>query len=221
MLIRILGPVLLALFTLVTLEETAIAARTGEVSQPDAHLKTLSAHPVWSALLHQSRRRIDRNTRGALEESQFFFHADGAREPESELLATLAAFESAETAAAQNARCAFPARFAFLKEHRATTVERGPCPELDAWREIIGEVNLTVVFPEAFLGNPASMFGHTLLRFDPVATANETGEALLGWTLDYTADAGGQVGAVYMLRGLVGGYRGQFGVAPYYAKTKF
>ncbi len=222
MLVRILGPALSLLLSLATVAPLpSFAGETDESRPPTELAAPLSEHPVWRALLHQSRRRIDANTRRALEETDFFFHEDGARKPNRELVAALAAFEAADPPAAQAARCRFPARFAFLKEQGRTRAERGPCPELDAWREIIGDVELTLVFPEAFLGNPASMFGHTLLRFDPKAQDGEAQNELLGWTLDYTADAGGQIGAIYMLRGLVGGYRGQFSIAPYYAKTKF
>ena len=40
------------------------------------------------------------------------------------------------------------------------------------WREGIGGAAVSLIFPEAFLNSPASMFGHTLLRID--ATAEES-----------------------------------------------
>ena len=118
-------------------------------------------------------------------------------------------------------RCRFPARHDFLAARGLVPGERGECPELDAWRAQIGDVGLTLVFPEAFLGNPSSMFGHTLLRFDPKAEGTGgTSEALLGWTLDYTADPGHDPAPVYVARGLTGRYLGYFGIAPYYQKTR-
>lgn len=186
-----------------------------------ADLEALAEAPVWRALLHQARRRIDRSTREAFEEARFFYAADGARRPELELAATLEAINAADPERRRAARCRFPARHLFLAEHGLTSAERGKCPELDAWREAIGPIELTLIFPEAFLGNPSSMFGHTLLRFDPAgADASRGAEAMLGWTLDYTADAGQDIGFLYMLRGLFGGYRGQWSIAPYFEKTR-
>lgn len=197
------------------------AAPPPDVAVPLVAPERLGNEPVWLALLHQARRPIGRRTRDALHATHFFFDPDGHRDPVRELRATLTAFDDADPVRAQAARCRFPARHALLARRGLLPADRGPCPELEGWRRQIGDVRLTLVYPEAFLGNPASMFGHTLLRFDPVAAARDAeGEPLLGWTLDYTADAEGQVGALYMLRGLVGGYRGRFGIAPYYLKTK-
>jgi hypothetical protein len=194
-------------------------------SSPDASGETapdaLAEHRAWLALLHQARHRLGRRTRDGLVASGFYLHPDAGRRPDLELAATVAAMNADDPVAAREMRCRFPARHAFLAEHGRVSAGRGPCPELDEWRAIIGEVRLTLVFPEAFLGNPSSMFGHTLLRFDPVdLDTQNAGESLLGWTLDYTADPGDDPGPLYVLLGLVGGYRGRFGIAPYYVKTR-
>ena len=201
-----------------------------ETAQPHHSIATSATHstaeraaadPVWRALLHQQRRSIDRETRESLAAADFFFHERGASEARLELLATRDAMRQADRTRAQAARCRFPARHRFLAERGLLSRERGPCPRLEDWRDTIGDVELTLVFPEAFLGNPSSMFGHTLLRFDPItAGADDSGEDLLGWTLDFTADAGEDTGLFYMASGLLGGYQGRFTVAPYYEKTR-
>ena len=212
-----LGPVLsLALTSILVMASISRA----EPASP--RLDAVAQDPVWLALLHQSRHSITGKTRKAFEEARFFYAQDGAKQPLLELVATREAFLGPDPIAAQQARCRFPARYQFLIEQGLLpNASRGLCPDLDAWRARIGEVKLTLIFPDAFLGNPASMFGHTLLRFDPVdheiAGADES---LLGWTLDYTANAGGDGGITYMVRGLTGEYTGKFGIAPYYEKTK-
>ncbi|MCR9095340.1 MAG: DUF4105 domain-containing protein [bacterium] len=177
--------------------------------------------PHWLALLHQARHRPSRAARKSLTESGFYLHPEGARDPASELAATLAAMTSSDAKAAQTARCRLPARHAFLAEQGLVDAERGACPRFDEWRTAIGTVRATIVFPEAFLGNPSSMFGHTLLRFDPVDAEGGARTPLLGWTLDYMAHPGEDRGPLFLVRGLVGGYLGRFGIAPYYAKTRF
>ena len=185
-------------------------------------LDELARDPIWLALVHQARHRISGATRDAFLEAGFFLDPEGARRPRLELIATRAAFLDPNPEAAQRARCRFPARYQLLVERGLVPdAPRGDCPELDAWRAQIGAFEMTLVFPDAFLGNPASMFGHTLLRFDPLGRDGKArDESLLGWTLDYTADAEGDQGVGYLLRGLIGGYRGQFGISPYYEKTK-
>ncbi len=190
-----------------------------EVEIRAGEAETIAADPQWRALLQQSRSDLDRKTRDALSGSGFFLSETG--DPEEELAATLEAFRARDPERARHARCRFPARHRFLFEQGLVDGERGACPELDAWRARIGEFELTLVFPEAFLGNPASMFGHTLLRFDPVeGVAVERGSELLGWALDYTADAEGDAGALYLMRGLLGGYLGRYSLDPYYEKVR-
>lgn len=183
--------------------------------------EALARDAHWLALLHQARHRLSRGARKSLTESGFYLHPRGATDPASELAATVAAMTSSDRSAAQSVRCRLPARHAFLAEAGLVPAERGPCPEFEKWRAAIGTVRATIVFPEAFLGNPSSMFGHTLLRFDPVDAEGDAKAPLLGWTLDYTANPGDDPGPLYLLRGLVGGYLGRFGIAPYYMKTRF
>jgi len=184
-------------------------------------LSELARHPIWLALTHQARRSLAGDSRRALNEARFFFHPEGARRPDLELDATLTAFELPDTQLALANRCRFPARHLFLAEQGLVSPERGVCKELDAWRKTIGDFQLTLIFPEAFLGNPASMFGHTLLRLDPIATRTDgKADSLLSWALDYSASAEGDVGAIYMIRGLIGGYRGKFSLARYYERIK-
>jgi hypothetical protein len=77
---------------------------------------------------------------------------------------------------------------------------------------------LTLVFPAAYLNNPASMFGHTLLRVDALGEGEQT--RLLANTINYAADTHEQRGVKFAFKGLFGGYRGRFSIAPYYAAVK-
>jgi hypothetical protein len=198
---------------------SALRAESAGVDVRAGEAESIASDPHWLALLQQSRSDLDREMRAALSGSGFFLSATGS--PEDELDATLAAFRARDPERARHARCRFPARHRFLAGHGLVDAERGVCPELDAWRSRIGEFELTLVFPEAFLGNPASMFGHTLLRFDPIEDVDgEGGSELLGWALDYTADAEGDAGALYLMRGLLGGYLGRYSLDPYYEKIK-
>jgi hypothetical protein len=180
----------------------------------------LADAPRWRTLLHVERRHFTPIHRSVARGEAFFLHPDGARDPEAELRATLAALldPAARSARGEPIPCAFPARAAWLAE--ALDFEPAPagCPALDAWRAQLRPTGLTLVFPEAFMDSPASMFGHTLLRLD-VAT-DDPAANLLGWAIDFTADTGGEAGPVYLLKGVFGRYPGRFGLNPFWEKLK-
>jgi hypothetical protein len=76
---------------------------------------------------------------------------------------------------------------------------------------------VTLVFAEAFMNNPASMFGHTLLRLD---TGESQAGDLLGWAVNFSGEAGAEAGPLYAAKGIFGFYPGYYGLAPYYEKLK-
>ncbi len=77
---------------------------------------------------------------------------------------------------------------------------------------------VTLIFPAAYLNNPASMFGHTLLRIDSRTRNEQT--RLLDYTVNYAASTQQERGFTFAMKGLFGGYHGSFSVAPYYAQVK-
>lgn len=104
-----------------------------------------------------------------------------------------------------------PARWHWLKQQLTIGSELDvDCPELDAWLQRVSSNSLTLVFPAMYLNNPGSSFGHTFLRFD-----NEP--VLLSYALNYAAEVDRDDGFLaYIYNGLFGGYKGVFGVRPYF-----
>ncbi len=122
-------------------------------------------------------------------------------------------------------QCAFPARFAWLAaalETAGDAIPRVPCPALDAWRADLGPVaGVSLIFPEAYMNNPASMFGHTLLRLDRAPPdAHEDRRDLLAYAVNFAADTGDDGGALFAVKGLTGLYPGTFSLWPYYEKVQ-
>ena len=92
-------------------------------------------------------------------------------DPAAELEATLRALLEARTDRGRRRRALSLPRPRELARARSSGVplERfaaAPCPALDEWRKGLAPRGITLIFPEAFMNNPASMFGHTLLRLD-------------------------------------------------------
>jgi hypothetical protein len=68
------------------------------------------------------------------------------------------------------------------------------------------------------MNNPASMFGHTLLRVDQKGQTEQT--RILAYTINYAADVPPDAGIAYPIRGIFGFYRGYFSTIPYYLKVQ-
>jgi hypothetical protein len=68
------------------------------------------------------------------------------------------------------------------------------------------------------MNNPASMFGHTLLRVDP--EDDGSGADMLAYAINFAAETGTDGGASFAIKGLTGFYSGYFSVIPYYQKLK-
>ena len=180
----------------------------------------LARDPRWLALLHYERWTVPPRHASVVRTPAFFLAPEGEREPEAELAATLRGLldPSARSGRGEPVACSFPARAAFLAETLGVTPAPAACAELEAWRAQLRPQALTMVFPEAFMDSPASMFGHTLLRLD--VSADDESANLLGWAIDFTADTGGEAGPIYLLKGVTGRYPARFGLNPFWEKLK-
>ena len=131
---------------------------------------------------------------------------------------------SGEAPLAQHPQCAFIARRAYLAAKLGFDRARLPlrdCPAYEALREALGARGVTLVFPEAFLGSPASMFGHTFLRIDRFDRTRGAEPYLLGFAVHFSRATGpGDPGPLFALKGLVGAYPGQFDVEPYWQRVR-
>ena len=205
---------------------TARASERTPLVLDGERLAELARDPAWIALGHW--RRGLRGWESLADQPDFFLAPNGKRDPVAELAATLAAFQAPETARARlglHPQCAFPARLAWLREAlgaQADALPRLPCPELAAWRADLGPVaGVSLIFPEAYMNNPASMFGHTLLRLDRAPPdADEDRRDLIAYAVNFAADTGDDGGALFAVKGLTGLYPASFSLWPYHEKVR-
>jgi hypothetical protein len=188
-----------------------------------ADREALHEDPTWLALLHYDREWLPLRVRSGAATAGFFRSEQGDRDPRAELHATLRSFFDADAVVreGEHPQCAFVARRHWLSQRLGLGKRDLPhveCPEYERWRAALDARGLTLIFPEAFMNNPASMFGHTLLRID--ASTEEGAEELLGYAVDFTAKTAGDAGPLYIAKGLFGFYPGHFGVRPYYQQLK-
>ena len=135
--------------------------------------------------------------------------------------ATLAAFLAPDPMKAEDEhpQCRYPARYAWLKQRLEFSglVPEKSCPRFEAWRSQMNPQSVSLVFASYYMNNPASMYGHTFLKFNQAGHAQES--ALLDYTVNYEAEVPPN-DLLYVVRGLAGGYRGHFSTMPYYMKTQ-
>jgi len=189
----------------------------------DKGLQTkLAGEREWHLLLHYRKNLFGGHT-SEQDDPGFFMSPDGKTDPQAELDATLKQFFSEELVgrSKQPAQCAFIARYHWLRERLQFDDSRLPkmaCERFDRWFNDFEARSITLIFPSAFLNNPASMFGHTFLRIDQRGQTEQT--RILAYTINYGAYVPPDAGIAYPIRGIFGGYSGYFSTYPYYLKVQ-
>lgn len=182
----------------------------------------LHEDPFWQGLMHYRKPTALGVLRSLADDARFFNSPTGKTDPRAELAATLAAFFSgeAETDSTQNPQCRFIARYQWLKQRLAFDPARlpeQPCARYQAWRAKLDPERITLVFASAFLNNPGSAYGHTLLRIDRSGQEDDT--SLLAYAISYAANTDDSNALLYGIKGLFGGYPGTYTMSPYYLKV--
>ncbi len=218
----------LLLFTLILFPPSPVGA--GEPSE-NAYLAELidkslqvklAGEREWHLLLHYRENLFGGHT-SEQDDPGFFMSPNGKIDPQAELDATLKQFFSEELVGRSNqpAQCAFIARYHWLRERLQFDHSRLPkmaCERFDRWFNDFEAHSITLIFPSAFLNNPASMFGHTFLRIDQKGQTEQT--RILANTVNYAAYVPPDAGLAYPIRGIFGGYSGYFSTYPYYLKVQ-
>ncbi len=145
-------------------------------------------------------------------------------DPAAELSATLAAMQApVGDDPDAHALCRFPARRQWLVERLAHRFAgSGPgisaapkCPRFDEWTRSDSVTSISIVLATGYLGNPASYYGHTLLKFNYRDEGRRT--FLQDVSVNYGAILTGDDDPLtYMVKGVVGGYDGGFSHIHYY-----
>jgi hypothetical protein len=184
--------------------------------------QNLANQREWHLLLHY-RPTLFGGMISEQDDPGFFLSPDGKTDPQAEIEATLAAFFSGQPVgrSKQPAQCAFVARYQWLKEQLQFDETRLPpehCERFDRWAAEFNTDGVSLIFPTAYMNNPASMFGHTFLRLDQRGQTEQT--RLLAYTINFAAEVPPDAGIEYVYKGLFGGYSGFFSTIPYYLKVR-
>ncbi|MDX1959775.1 MAG: DUF4105 domain-containing protein [Leptospiraceae bacterium] len=182
--------------------------------------KKLSSTKRWKLLIHYQDNLVSGYTSDVVND-EFFRAKTGRTNPEEELVATLESLYKEIKIADRTGqgKCFYPARYKYLKQELQIDESKfssGDCPDLNEWLASLKPNGLSAVFSSYYMGNPSSMFGHNLYKIH--SYGNEENE-ILDYGVNYAANNTDNNPILYVVKGLTGGYPGNFSLFPYYLKT--
>lgn len=161
-------------------------------------ISSLSKKSHWLKLLHYSNPTLS-SPKSDIISKDYFLAQDGAVNPESELKATVEAISSS-----QEIYCKFPSRRIWLERYGFQFPKR-ECPQFDEWTRGHSVKSVSLIFASGFLGNPASYFGHPLLKLN--FKDERSPLDLLDTAINYGAFTPPNVNPfAYAIFGIFGGY---------------
>lgn len=199
------------------------ARASSDVDEVVARAKELglAKSAQWRRLLlyKRSRGRWVSEVDGA----SFFAAPNGKTDPEAELEATLRALfvpvPAVDAKPDDHALCRFPARRLFF-EARLPLSGKLPspsCPALERYEASNDAEAVALVYASAYVENPSSAFGHTLLRVKKRksrrGSLGSRDEVDVG--VDYTAETDTKNPILYAFKGIAGYFPGQFRFLPW------
>lgn len=202
------------MFVLISLLFLAsVHAQTNQI-YPDG----LSTHPKWLKLLHY--KKTWSGWKSQADGEAFFLHPRGKYNPRLELDKTIEIFSSETKPSDNHAICKFPLRYKWLNQSLGFPwqADHSGCSRYQEFFHKLAAKRATMVFSSYYLNNPSSAFGHTLLRLSRYEDSSET--EILDYGINYAAESRSDDPLTYALKGLMGGYQGQFRAIPYYYKIR-
>lgn len=170
----------------------------------------------WQILLHYKKSK--KGSVSYIDDPDFFLSPIGKNSPKDELIATIEKFFTKEEDENDHPICRFIARYEWLKEKLNINEEKLPSVNCSELNEVLSKINAnsaSLIFASSYPNNPASMFGHTLIRLD-----TENQNPLLSYGVNYSAIQEDKFPAIYTFKGIFGFYKGIYTVMPYYEKVK-
>jgi len=207
----------ISFFILVFFLMAPYPAKSEEYPATDRFLKSAMGKKLyddryWHVLLHYKPSRS--GYKSLIDDPHFFLASDGKQNPKAELEATIRALFNSSSKDDKHPKCRFIARYEWLKEKLAiddSMFSDVVCKDFNNLIEnVLQPQSVVMVFPAFYMNNPASMFGHTLLRIDSSYESK-----LLSHAVNYAAYMNDS-GLLYPIKGIIGYYKGFFRVFPYY-----
>ncbi len=201
----------------------ALASSTNKVSEiiQKSLDRKLYQQPQWLRLLHIPLHQADKKFQRSHINSPNFFIVKKTQDIElakKELMMTIELMFSASTKNSHQIICKYPARYAWLKQKLNVDFEKdfSYCTEFLQWSALNSLDSVSLLLVSGYLGNPASTFGHSLIKFN---TAGSHQNSLLDVAINFGAlTPTDEPIPVYIAKGLAGGYQARFSEQRYFAE---
>jgi hypothetical protein len=176
-------------------------------------LTKLSKNKQWLKLLHH---KSESSSQSYITSQNFFLSKATANTSLEELMATITGFYlpvDENILPDEHAICRFPARLKLIRQQLDLSsygeLPSIKCVQYEVWRSQIKDDSISLVFASGYMSNPASMYGHLLLKFSGVDGNNRN--ELLDTSLNYGAIVpNNENPLLYVLRGIFGGYNASY-----------
>lgn len=180
---------------------------------------SLHEHPKWLRLLHY-KKNLWGGYESQADSPKFFLHEKGKYDPKAELEKSKGIFASTTTPDNDHPICRFPLRYKWLNKELGMPwkADFSGCTNYIQFFSKLAARRASLVFSSYYLTNPNSAFGHTLLRLSRYDDRNET--EMLDYGINYAAQARENNPFLYAIKGLFGGFKGEFAAIPYYYKIR-
>ena len=165
-------------------------------------INRLAENPTWLKLLHYNQEH-----ESEILDHTFFLSEDGKKDPKKELQALIESYQVPWSKDPNlHPRCRFPARYYWLSQNiQLSNYEVVPskCTKLNNWALFNKVKSISLLLVSGYLGNPASTFGHALLKLN----SSEVEDNLFDLSINYGAlIPENEPTWRYVLNGLTGGY---------------
>jgi hypothetical protein len=179
-----------------------------EVSSQQIKEEAFSAE--WLSLCHYHKKIFggyESNVKG----DGFFLSENGKINPEFELAKTIELLISESRS--REIQCRFPARVKFVQNRFNINIPKVQCSELEEFLKTHKADSISYVYSSYYLNNPASIFGHTFIKF------NSSKTDLLDYGVNFSATTGNEGFPLFGIKGFTGQYPGIYSVIPFYNKV--
>lgn len=99
------------------------------------------------------------------------------------------------------------------------SVKLNDCPAYQAFIRKLDLASVSIIFSSYFIEKPASTFGHTFFRLRSSSSRKQNND-LLDYGVDFAAKVDTNNPIAYGIKGLFGGFKGEYSMMPYYVKVK-
>jgi hypothetical protein len=140
---------------------------------------------------------------------EWFLSKNGRHNPQEEFSKAIKVLSENE-----KERCRFPARTLYLKRKGFLSKDIPHCPNYEYFKKKLRLESIWMVFASYYVNNPSSAFGHTLFKIKGKGNNND----LLEYGVNFAAQVTTPNPFLYAVMGLIGGFRGNFSLLPYFSK---